>query len=174
MPVMLWFDRAGLDNDAYESLGREVGHARPRVLAWATTSDGVVVGLPDRLAVRSGEDWTQVPWSDVVSGGWDNQASALTWRLLDGTTGRAQIEEPGRLPELFRERVTASIVVSEHVDIPGTARGVTVTARRNPSAPRSPLSWVAVPARGTDLSAPGVQAAADAAVARVKADYDIG
>lgn len=171
---MLWFDRAGLDPDLYQSLAQAVAQPRPRVLAWAESPNGIVVALPDRLVVREGEAWRDTPWRDVISGGWDSRDGALTWTTASGGHDRVALTEPGTLPELFRERVTASIVLSEHVDVPGTPHGITLTARRNPAAPRSGLSWVPIAQPGTDLSNPEVARAVAQVVADIRANYDIG
>ena len=48
------------------------------------------------------------------------------------------IDEPGRLLELVRERVTASVVLQRHVPVDGR-RGVRVIARRAPAADRPTL-----------------------------------
>ncbi|MGL5406335.1 MAG: hypothetical protein ACRDAX_06055 [Propionibacteriaceae bacterium] len=168
---MLWFDRAGLDQDIYDSLKAEGMHGRPRVLAWAQTLDGVVVGLPDRLSIRRGELWEHLRWDEVINGGWDNQQGVLRWTTADGA-GSISLEEPGRVPELFRERVQASIMVNQQVDIEGSD-GITVTARRNPSDTRSELSWLALPLGTTDLNDPKIRALADEAVASIRSDWDI-
>lgn len=170
MGAMLWFDRAGLDAADYEALRREVGARRPRVLAWAKVEDGVAAGLPDRLAVRRGDAWTHVAWDDVVSGGWDDQASRLDWVTGDGADGVA-LAEPGRLPELFRERVQASILLQQHLEIAGTG-GVTVTARRNPADPRAEVRWVVLPRRGARLDDPRVAAVVEPEVARLRAEWE--
>ena len=51
---------------------------------------------------------------------------------------RFVIDEPGRLLELVRERVTASVVLQRHVPVDGR-RGVRVIARRAPGGAGSAL-----------------------------------
>ena len=58
------FDRAGLPSDDFRSLGEAIG-GRVRVLAWARGADGVVVGLPDRLAIQASDGWRFVGWNDI-------------------------------------------------------------------------------------------------------------
>jgi hypothetical protein len=142
----------------------EVGPGE-RLLAWATTADGTVVGgtrdaiyVPERL-----------PWEQVEAADWDSESS--TFRLREvGSWGRPRteheftLEEPGRLLQLVRERVTASVVLQRHVPIRGQ-RGVRVIARRAPGR-HDELSWVYEFDEGVDPDDPEVRRlAAEALVA---------
>lgn len=142
-----------------------------RLLAWATTSSGVVVGgtrdavyLPERL-----------PWEQVEGADWDSERSTLRVREV-GSWGdpRAQheltIEEPGKLLQLVRERVTASVVLQRHVPVEGR-RGVRVIARRAPGR-HDELSWVYEFDEGIDPEDPEVRRLA--AEALVAAREEIG
>lgn len=168
---MLWFDRGGLDAGEYSALSEFLGVRRPRVLAWAPTADGIVVGLPDALVVRADKGWTKIAWTQIVRGGWDSTSSAFTWTLSDGQRGGVAVDEPGRLPELFRERVTASIIVNQPLE-DRALRGVTVVARRNPAAPQDEWDWQIIPPAAGPLTR-GAQALAEQELARIRADYEI-
>jgi hypothetical protein len=136
-----------------------------RLLAWTTTTDGTVVGgtrdaiyLPERL-----------PWEQVEAADWDAETSAFRIREV-GSWGRPRVEhaftiqEPGRLLQLVRERVTASVVLQRHVPINGP-RGVRVIARRAPSK-HEELTWVYEFDEGVDPEDPEVRRiAAEALVA---------
>lgn len=72
------------------------------------------------------------PWLEVDAGSWDPESGALSvtwvgvgramqWRFLERTG-------PGRVPETFRERVSASIVLQEHPDL-GDGRSARVVIR---------------------------------------------
>lgn len=74
------------------------------------------------------------PWRDVDAGGWDphtgtltvswvGHGAALAWRLWSRTG-------PGRVPEAFRERVQASVVLTRSVDL-GSGRRVRVVIRKD-------------------------------------------
>ena len=76
---------------------------------------------------------------------------------------RFTIEEPGRLLELVRERVTASVVLQRHVPVQGR-RGVRVIARRAPRGDR-PVVWLFEYDAGVDPEDPEVQRAAREALA---------
>lgn len=161
------FDRAGLPRDAFAGLTEAVG-ARVRVLAWARGADGPVVGLADRLAL-SCDGWRFIGWHEIDSGGWDAETGRLRWRLVDGETGEVNLADPGALPDLFRERVTASIVVQERVNL---ARGRTaiIVARRRLDGGSSPLVW-SVTEQGGRFTA-DQEAHAEAELARLQSEYD--
>jgi hypothetical protein len=143
-----------------------------RLLAWAVADDGQVVGgtrdavyVPDRI-----------PWEQVEAADWDRDSSTL--RLSEvGTWGSARpehtfvLEEPSRLLQLIRERVTASVVVQRHVPIRGR-RGVRVIARRAPGRP-SDLTWAYEFDQGVEPSDPEVQRLAAEALAAVQADVGL-
>lgn len=177
MQPMLWFDRAGLDATDYADLAAHLQTRRPRVLAWAPVaddSDGLAVGLRAQLAVRRSGAWTLIRWAQIASGGWEPDTSSLRWHVY--TTGEetkadsVKLAEPGRLPELFRERVNASLVYVVHVDIADTD-GVTISARRNPADRERELTWHVTPGERTDLADPRVAQAVERALAEAKADY---
>jgi len=142
----------------------EVGPGE-RLLAWTTTADGTTVGgtrdaiyLPQRL-----------PWEQVEAADWDGDESTFRVREV-GTWGQPRaehmftIEEPGRLLQLVRERVTASVVLQRHVPVNGR-RGVRVIARRAPGRHEEP-SWVYEFDEGVDPEDPEVRRiAAEALVA---------
>jgi hypothetical protein len=142
----------------------EVGPGE-RLLAWTTAADGTVIGgtrdavyLPERL-----------PWEQVEAADWDSESSTFRVREV-GSWGRQRIErrftleEPGRLLQLVRERVTASVVLQRHVPIRGK-RGVRVIARRAPGR-HDELSWVYEFDEGVDPDDPEVRRiAAEALVA---------
>lgn len=120
----------------------DVGHGE-RLLAWATTTEAAVVGgTRDALYLS---DAVRIPWESIEAADWDNETSVLVISEV-GSWGetrpehRLTLEEPGRLLELVRERVTASVVLQRHVAIEGQ-RGVRVIARRAPGAV-SEISWV--------------------------------
>ena len=76
------------------------------------------------------------------------------------------IEEPGRLLELVRERVTASVVLQRHVPLEHR-RGLRVIARRAPRGDR-PIAWFFEYDEGIDPDDPAVREAARAALASAR------
>ncbi len=134
------------------------------VLAWAEATDGTVVaGTRDAVYVGS----TRLPWEQVEAAEWDRDADLL--RLSEvGTWGERRVEhalsfdDPGRLLQLVRERVTASIVLQRHVSVDGR-RGVRVIARRAPNRDR-PIAWFYEYDEGVDPADPAVREVAETAL----------
>jgi hypothetical protein len=153
--------------------------AGERVLAWAESSSGAVVaGTRDALYVVSpGSDETRLPWEQVEAADWDRDTSRL--RISEvGSWGDERVEhaltidEPGRLLELVRERVTASVVLQRHVPLRGR-RGMRVIARRAPSGDR-PIAWFFEYDEGVDPDDPDVRTAAEAALAAARDEVGLG
>lgn len=140
-----------------------------KVLAWAESADGrVVAGTRDALYLP---DDVRLPWEQVEAADWDRDTDVLRVSEV-GRWGEERvehdftIEEPGRLLELVRERVTASVVLQRHVPLAGR-RGLRVIARRAPRGDR-PLRWFYEYDEGIDPEDPQVHAAAVAALAAAR------
>jgi hypothetical protein len=150
--------------------------AGERVLAWCRTADdGVLAGTRDALYLDVAGDVTRIPWEQVEAADWDADTDLLRVSLV-GTWGEQRIEhdlelaEPGRLLELVRERVTASVVLQRHVPLAGR-RGVRVIGRRAPRGD-APIEWFYEYDEGVDPADPAVRSAA--AEALVAARGDVG
>lgn len=144
-----------------------------RPLASATASDGTLVaGTRDALHIGD----LRLPWEDVGAAEWDADTSTLTVNELGSGRGqrpvhRLVIEEPGRLLELVRERVTATIVIQRHVPLQGR-RGLEVVARR-PARGGAQLRWSLEYDEGVDPTDPYVQRAAEAAYAELRREVGL-
>ncbi len=179
------FGTRGLPPDVFASWRASLGvrgGAPARILAWARSADGFVVGSPAVLSVGgpgpddeagpergAEEEWRHLGWHEIEHGGWNTEARSLSWTLYGGRRGRVELAEPGRLPELFRERVAASIAVERFVPIRGE-RGVTVTARRDLGGDGT-LSWHSSLTRGLSWSGEGVAEEAARASAELESEY---
>jgi hypothetical protein len=150
--------------------------AGERVLAWTEFGageavEGVVAGTRDALYVGS----VRIPWEQVEAADWDRETEVLRVSEV-GSWGeprpehRLTISEPGRLLQLVRERVTASIVLQRHVPITGR-RGLRVIARRAPRGDQ-PIRWLFEYDAGIDPQDPDVRASAEEALAA--AQQEIG
>lgn len=159
-----------LDSEVRRSLQRSIGRP-PRVLAWAPSIEGFAVGQPEQLSVLSGDGWRHIPWHHIDHGEWNPETSTLSWSGPNRLRGLVVLPDPGRLPELLRERVAASIAVEEHVDIPGTRQGATLMARRPLDG--GPLEWRIAAGRGTDLRDPAVKAVVDEILRAREAEYSL-
>ena len=166
--------------------------AGEKALAWAEGPDGAAAGTRDALHLRldpssSGETVepppsvepveTRIPWEQVQAADWDQETSVLRVSEV-GHWGerrpehRLTLEEPGRLLELVRERVTASVVLQRHVPIDGR-RGLRVIARRAPRGDR-PVQWFHEYDEGIDPADPAVRKAAEEALDAARADVGPG
>jgi hypothetical protein len=175
-----WWSRSrGLPRDAYSSwaasLRAEPG--RPdRILAWAAGPSPAepgqfCIGSPTALSVGGPGGWQHVGWHLVERGGWNAELHQLSWVQLDGRRGAVRLSQPGRLPELFRERVEATIVVRQFVPLAGE-RGVTISARRDLGA-GGRIDWHASLTRGLSLQSAAVRQAVEDALAATRAEYDM-
>jgi len=153
-----WWSRGrGLPGATYASFATSLAArpARPgRILAWARVVDEtdpnlVCIGTIAALSYGSAAGWTH-----------------------GGQRGAVALAEPVRLPELFRERVAASIVVEKFIPLRG-GRGVTISGRRDLGDSAAVVTWHATLGRGLSWQETGVRELADAAVADVSAEYDM-
>jgi hypothetical protein len=132
----------------------------------------LVVGSPAALSWSGAENaWTHLGWHEIERGGWNAETTTLSWILYGGRRGSVTLEKPGRLPELFRERIAATIALERFVPVAGD-RGVIVTARRDLAAGGA-ISWHSTLTRGLTWHSEGVQAAADRAMAELRSEYDL-
>jgi len=138
-----------------------------KVLASASSPSGVVAGTRSALYLPLDDGSRRIPWEQVESADWDLESETL--RVAEvGTWGEPRpsyslgLEEPGRLLQLVRERVTSTIVMQRHVAVRGK-RGVRVIARRAPTGER-PLSWLFEYDEGVDPDDPFVAQAAQEAL----------
>ena len=203
------FGTRGLPPEVHASWRRSLSDRQGvpvRILAWARSSDGFVVGSPavlslggagaaveadgveaeaaeadaavmpdgdaglvDPPAVAGPQDWRHVGWHEIEHGGWNAESRALSWTLYGGRRGRVGLDDPGRLPELFRERVSASIAVERFVPLRGE-RGVTITARRALDGSGT-ITWHSTLTRGLSWSTEGVSEEAERLTAELRSEY---
>ncbi|MGI8524352.1 MAG: hypothetical protein ACR2K3_13750 [Nocardioides sp.] len=145
-----------------------------RLLAWATAGSGeVLAGTRDALYVGA----RRIPWEEVEAADWDRDTSLF--RVCEvGHWGEQRVEhalaldDPDRLLQLVRERVTASVVLVRHVPLEGR-RGVRVVARQAPGR-RGPLTWVHEYDEGIDPDDPLVQITADELLRASREEVGLG
>ncbi len=137
-----------------------------RVLAHDATSDGTaLLGTRDALVLVPPGDatTTRIPWEQVETADWDRDTGVL--RVVGvGEFGRVRpvhelsVEAPGRLLQLVRERVTASVVLQRRVVVTASA-GLQVVARRPPRGTGA-ITWAYDLDPGVDPDDPAVREAA--------------
>jgi len=122
--------------------------------------------------VSADQEWRHIGWHHIEHGGWDAATRRLRWTAYGGDSDEVELLDPGQLPELFRERVAASIAVEQYVPWRGS-QGVTVSGRRHLGDPSAPISWHTTLTSGLSERTPGVREAAGVALDHVRAEYAI-
>lgn len=148
--------------------------AGERLLAWASVphpnaaGPSAVGGTRDALYLPA-----RLPWEQVASADWDQEEATL--RVIEvGQFGEPnpvhviRLDDAGRLLQLVRERVTASIAVQRHVVVQGR-KSVRVLARRAPGA-HGDLTWFVEYDEGLDPADPRVDAVVQEALRAARSD----
>jgi hypothetical protein len=170
-----WTKTRGIPRTTYDEWVVSLS-ARPerqrRVLAWATTDDGYAIASPSAVSYTVDLSWTHLGWHEIQRGGWDEESGRLTWTLAGGGEGGVHLIEAGKVPEVFRERVAASIVLEKFVPILNK-RGVLISGRRDLADTDVEITWNTSLGRGLSWQMDGVQDAVDEAIAQVRSEYDM-
>jgi len=171
-----WWSRSrGLAKPVYASWVASLGgpaRNSARILVWARTAEGYCIGSPARFSYGDEMGWTHLGWHEIEHGTWNSETAVLSWTRHGGGRGAVQLTQPGRMPELFRERIAATIALERFVPLAGD-RGVTITARRNLDDAGS-ICWHSTLTRGLTWQTEGVREAVDEAMARLRGEYDLG
>jgi hypothetical protein len=136
-----------------------------RILAAAQLQDRRwVVASTRALHIGPGETRG---WDQVEAAVWSDTATMLQVSWV-GERRQSLFEfagSAGFLPEVIRERVEGSVVISRRIPVNGR-RGVRVAIRR--AAPGQPLTTQVVPDRGVDLRDVEIAARVEAALADLR------
>ncbi|MHA3838252.1 hypothetical protein ACXR8F_21260 [Terrabacter sp. AAH1] len=144
------------------------------VLAWARDdlTDGHVVATTHHLAFV-GPDGTLAwrrPWHEAETGTWQGESSLLTVTWADRSPAvRWRLSEPSLVQQTLRERLQASVVLSDEFRAPNR-RTVRVVIRQDLAT--GGLVEQTIPGKGVDLSDPRV--AAEAAERRARLRSEVG
>jgi hypothetical protein len=163
------FRRRGIPADALAALGMQ---RSDHAIAAARTTDGRwVVATGENLVVgpapETSDNVRRLPWEGIGAAAWRDDLLEVSVSFPRRPPERIALrfDEPGRLPEAVRDRVTASIVVNEHVRIDGRL-GVRIVGRRR--AGEDPLIWTLAFDRGLDVNDPWVRGRAEEELARLR------
>jgi hypothetical protein len=161
--------------DVAEALGLDSLDRRNRLLAWSSlVGGGVAAATRDDLRIVTPRGQRMVrPWVDVDHAVWEQESRMLVVRWVDSrrTTPLEIQDDIGRLPEVIRERVQSSVVLTASVPLPGGRPG-RVALRR---ATDGRLSVQSLLPPGVKPDAPGVAALVRAATDQLWAEAgDIG
>ena len=124
---------------------------------------GDTVATQSALYLPGPDGVVRLPWERVEQAGWHD--GVLVVRENDGTRHTVPLARPGSIPEAVRERVTATVVVSTHVRLPGG--GVRVVGRRAPSGDGA-VRWSFVFDPGMNAGDPGLRAQAEQALEEIR------
>jgi len=164
--------RSGLDAQEKAEL-RALFGGRVRPLASGRSAEGAVAGVTDRLVYRTAEGWQQVAWHEIERGGWNHNTQQLTWTTVEGVRVELELVNPGRLPQLFKERVNASVIYTHSVPLEGS-RSAVISARRSLAEPNAPLMWQVSAGKDTTLAEVTTAPEVAAELARLRTEYDRG
>jgi len=147
-----------------------------RLLSWARddSSGATVVASNHRLYAVSpaGEVVLDRPWHLVDAGTWSHDAFLLTVTWVDSQRPAQWLfREPTLLPETVRERVQASVVLAQHVDL-GERRSARAVIRQDLAG--GGLVEQVVLGRGVRESDPGVGEQTAAALDYLKEQVGLG
>jgi hypothetical protein len=163
-----WSQTPKLSSEVRASLGLQNGE---RILSVATTPDGSsIVATTRALFLPTGTGLHRIGWEQVDKAGWDRDLGTL-WVLEAAPIGtrphrwRVHVDNPGHVVDVVRERVNATVVISQHVPLVGD-RGVRVVGRRPPGTDL--LTWSVAVDPGVDVSDPQLRARITEAVEEVR------
>ena len=129
-----------------------------RVLTWGRVDDdryAVATNLALYVTAPTPDEVERYNWHDIDRAVWSADGS-LTVDTVAGERVVLRLREPRGVPAAVRERVNASVVVSErHRLAADDDRGLRVVARRDPGTGR--LVWSAVLDDGLDGDDPAIR-----------------
>jgi hypothetical protein len=118
-----------------QALGLGAGRSGDRLLAWSSLVGGGAAAATMkelRIVTPRGTKIFQ-PWAQVDHAVWEQESRTLVvWWVDSRRTTPLEIQDDvGRLPEVIRERVQSSVVLTASVPLPGGRAG-RVALRRGP------------------------------------------
>mgnify|MGYP007090087175 CR=1 FL=1 len=138
-------------------------------LVEVTTSSGAIV-TASRESLSISEPAVTLPWYSVVSAVWEAPVLKVL-ATYDGKPLKLDLEipNPKRLPEVVRERVTDSVIITERRTLPAGV-GATFVARRHPG---DEVAWAVVFDSGVDSADPALQEQASELLSELRSTLGI-
>ena len=156
------------DKSLVQELQSHLGR-RIDVIAQGSGPQASLLAAKDLLALRDVGEWKIFGWEQIANGAWRDEESTFAWTTTTGENFTVHLDDAGRLPELFKERVQNSMVVTLSHDLP---RGrVQIIGRRTLDG-SDHITWYAVAGGGADLNDPALADFVVAETDRLKAEYD--
>lgn len=141
---------------------------RVDVLTQGTGPEASLLATKELLALRELGEWRIFGWEHIANGAWRAEDSRFVWTTTSGEDFNIHLDDAGRLPELFRERVQSSMVATISHDLPKGR--VQIIGRRSLDG-NDDLTWYAVAGGGADLGDEAVAALVVSETDRLKAEY---
>ncbi len=158
------FDKT-LEHELQSHLSRRIS-----VLAQGTGPRASLLATKELLALRELGQWQTFGWEQIAHGAWREDDSTFVWKTTSGQDFTVHLDDAGRVPELFRERVQSSMVATITHDLP---RGrVQIIGRRSLDG-SDEMTWYAVAGGGADLTDETVAALIVSETDRLKAEYGV-
>jgi hypothetical protein len=127
---------------------------------------GETVATTAALHFMNADSFTRLPWERVERAAWRD--GLLVVHEVGGGRHTVPLSEPGSVPETVRERVTSTVVVSTHVNLPGGGgKGVRIAARR-PARGGGEPRWTLVFDPGLDPTDAALLAQAERAMEEIR------
>lgn len=169
---MRW-GRARLDSSARDRVGIPPGE---HIIAWGVgrSSDpdaSLVVATSSALyEQRTGQ---RIEWQSVVKGTWEQPEFVIVCEDSGELRRvRIRIDDARDLPAAVRDRVTDTVVVSEHRNLIGE-QGAQFVARRIPDGDVEDIRWSVVFDSGLDPTDRALRQRADAELAALRASLGV-
>jgi len=164
----------GLRKRLPPGIAEQVGVLRgEKVLAWGANTVGAetsyVIATNQALYVLG----DRVPWHRIGRASWEEpvlDVAVLAYGTMPPRTIRVDVSDSGDLPPAVHDRVTDSVLISEHVDLADSA-GARMVARRD--SDDGSIHWSVVFDPGLDPSDLALRAAADEALDRLRVSLGI-
>lgn len=167
------FKRSPIGADTRKALGITDSE---RILAWgigesSEPESSFVVATS--AALYDQRSHARYPWIDVIKGTWEQPNLHLTMARGNGSQRvLLRVDQPNDLPAAVRDRVTDTVVVSEHAEL-GEGAGAQFVARREPGGGVEDIRWSVVFDSGLDPGDPALRAAADRALRELRSSLGI-
>lgn len=142
------------DKSLLRELAQEAGR-KVTVLAHGSGPETTVLAGRELLALRYQGSWQLWAWDEVLKGAWKAEQSTFTWTVGGNRKVEAKLDEVGRLPEVFRERVQASTVATEAHDL--TRGSIQIVGRRRLDG-SDEITWYTSASGGASLADPATAA----------------
>ena len=130
------------------------------------TGSELVATTTHVYAVSAGSVVLDRPWHMVDTGSWNDETRLLTVQWVDRAPATVwELERLGTFPQVLRERVQASVVLADEVDL-GSKRRARVVVRKDLGT--GALLGQTILGKGVRSSDPGVREETGAALDRLR------